>query len=320
MPVLPSGKSIELVPKIREINYIDTPPAAGYFWIDSSQDLEDFSRLPGETENSRPLEQVRLPSSVEDFKKYVSIEVVDESGFHKKTEYTLDMFPPEGFLSPGDRKEWDGWIHSDPVGLYLEIKMEECFDQVEYLNHLEVWESGRSAHEKDASGLVKRFDLFLENEPPDEKRKRHERQNRRALKYIERLVSMEVENPNAQTTWVDLLLEQYEITQDWRQGEVVLGKRWKAYPEQLAFHIGYLKCLFEQKKYTEVEKDTWEAVKQNPQNIEYWQLLVNIFVYQQLNDEAQQIVSSALAINPDNQVLLGLKYQIENVTNRSENS
>ncbi len=320
MPVLPSGISIELVPQIREINFIDSVPDAGYFWIDSSQDLEDFSHLPGEMENSRPMKQVPLPSSVEDFKKYISIEVVDESGFHRKTDHTLDKFPPEDYLSRDDRLEWDQWLQSEPVGLYLELKMEECFDQVEYLNRVDVWERGRIGVEKRPDGLVKRFDLFLENEPIDEKRKRHDRNTRRALSYIERLAAMDVKNPNAQATWVDLLLEQCEATQDWYQGEVLLGKRWNVYPRQLAFHIGYLKCLFEQKKFTEVEKDTWEAVKQYPKNIEYWRLLVNIFFYQQLYEEALEIVASALALNSDNQQLLDLHYQIEKVMNGSENT
>jgi len=131
---------------------------------------------------------------------------------------------------------------------------------------------------------------------------------------------MDVIDPNAQITWVDLLLEQYEITQTWHTGEIILSRRWKECPEQLAYHIGYLKCLFEQKKYTEVEKDTWEAVKQYPQNIEYWQLLISIFIFQQLYEEALQIVTSALAINSNNQVLLDLLYQIENVMGRIENS
>lgn len=320
MPVLPSGISVELVPKTREINFINSAPDVGYFWIDSSQDLEDFSHLPGESENSRPMEQVPLPLTVDDFKKYVSIDKVDVSGFRQKTGFTLDAFPPSDFLSPADRKQWDQWVMSEPVGLYLEIKMEECFDQVEYLNRLEVWESGRTVPEKESTSLVKRFDLFLENEPPDEKRKRHERNTRRALKYIERLTSMDVADPNAQITWVDLLLEQYEITQTWHEGEIILSRRWKECPEQLAYHIGYLKCLFEQKKYTEVEKDTWEAVKQYPQNIEYWQLLISIFLFQQMYEEALQIVTSALAINSDNQVLLDLLYQIENMMGRIENS
>ncbi len=319
MPVLPSGKSIELVPQIWEINYIDTAPAAGFFWIDSAQDLEDYSSLPGKTENTRPMKQVRLPASLNDFKKYISIVVVDEFGYPEVTNFTLDAFPPKGYLNRADQDVWEKWIESDPVKLYLEIRMEECFDQVEYLNRLDVWESGKDTVEKEKNGLVKRFDLFLENEPADEKKKRHERNDKRSREYIKRLVSMDVKDTNAEITWVDLLLEQYNITRTWQDGEILLGKRFSANPEQIAYHIGYLKCLFEQKKYTEVEKDTWEAVKQFPQNIEYWQILINIFFYQQQFDDALQIIASALAINPGNQELLDFQYKIENAKIKKEN-
>jgi tetratricopeptide (TPR) repeat protein len=318
MPVLPSGKSIELVPQIREINFIDTAPAAGFFWIDSSQNLENFSNLPGESENSRPMKQVPLPDSLADFKKYISIVVVDEFGYPEVTEFTLDMFPPKGYLTRSDQDVWEKWIESEPVQLYLEIRMEECFDQVEYLNRLDLWESGSLIHDREKNPLVKRFDLFLQNEPPDEKKIRHKRNDKRARGYIKRLVAMDVVDPNAQITWVDLLLEEYNITRTWQDGEILLGKRYSANPEQIAYHIGYLKCLFEQKKYTEVEKNAWEAVKQFPQNIEYWQILINVFFYQQQFNDALQIVTSALAINPGNQDLLDFQYKIENAKTKME--
>lgn len=319
MPVLPSGKSIELVPQMREINFIDSPPAPGCFWVDSSQDLEEFSNLPGETENTRPMKQVPLPESLEDFKKYISIVVVDEFGYPELTNFSLKDFPPKGYLNAADFAVWDSWITSGPVQLYLEMRMENCFDQVEYLTRLSQWEAGKPSVDSGKTNLVRRYDLFLQNEPPEEKKRRHERNEKRAREYIERLHSMQVNDPYAQITWVDLLLEQYRVTKTWQEGEILFSTSFKANPEQVAYHIGYLKCLFEQKKYSEVEKNVWESVKQYPQNIEYWQILINVFFYQQLYDDALQIVTSALTINPGNQDLLDYQYVIETAKGKVEN-
>jgi len=319
MPVLPSGKSIELVPQMRLVNFIDSPPTSGYFWIDASQTLDEFSKLPGETAVNRPMKQVPLPKSLDDFKKYVSIVVVDEFGYPEITDFNLKNFPPKGYLTQIDEDNWSKWITSEPVQLYLEMRMQDCFDQVEYLNRLKLWESGKPAREIRSTNLVKRYDLFLQNEPPEEKKKRHERNEKRARGYIDRLKIMQVRDVNAQSTWVDLLLELYGVTKTWQDGEVLFANSYKANPEQVAYHVGYLKCLFEQKKYSEVEQLVWEAVKQYPQNIEYWQILINVFFYQQLYDDALQIVTSALTINPNNQDLLDYQYVIETAKGRSEN-
>ncbi|NMB53145.1 MAG: hypothetical protein GYA15_00455 [Leptolinea sp.] len=319
MPVLPSGKSIELVPQMRLVNFIDSPPTPGYFWIDASQTLDEFSKLPGEMAINRPMKQVPLPKSLDDFKKYVSIVVVDEFGYPEITDFNLKNFPPKGYLTQVDEDNWSKWITSEPVQLYLEMRMQDCFDQVEYLNRLKLWESGKPAREIRSTNLVKRYDLFLQNEPPDEKKKRHERNEKRARGYIDRLKTMQVRDVNAQGTWVDLLLELYGVTKNWQDGEVLFANCYKANPEQVAYHVGYLKCLFEQKKYSEVEQLVWEAVKQYPQNIEYWQILINVFFYQQLYDDALQIVTSALTINPNNQDLLDYQYVIETAKGRTEN-
>lgn len=319
MPVLPSGKSIELVPQMRLVNFIDSPPSSGYFWIDASQALEDFSKLPGETAINRPMKQVPLPKSLDDFKKYISIVVVDEFGYPEITDFNLKNFPPKGYLTQVDEDNWSKWITSEPVQLYLEMRMQDCFDQVEYLNRLKLWESGKPAREIRSTNLVKRYDLFLQNEPPDEKKKRHERNEKRARGYIDRLKTMQVRDFNAQSTWVDLLLELYGVTKNWQDGEILFASCYKANPEQVVYHVGYLKCLFEQKKYSEVEQLVWEAVKQYPQNIEYWQILINVFFYQQLYDDALQIVTSALTINPNNQDLLDYQYVIETAKGRTEN-
>ncbi len=267
MPVLPSGKSIELVPQMRMINFIDSPPAPGYFWIDSSQDLQDFSSLTGETKNSRPMKQVTLPESLEDFKKYISIVVVDEFGYPEITDLNLEKFPPKGYLNAADSAVWESWINSEPVKLYLEKQMEDCFDQVEYLNRLGRWEAGKPSEEVSNISLVKRYDLFLQNEPADEKKNRHDRNEKRARGYIDRLISMQVSDPNAQVTWVDLLLEQYEVIKTWQEGEILFDTCYTDNLEQNAYHIGYLKCLFEQKKYSDVEKRVGKAVKQDPLKI-----------------------------------------------------
>ncbi len=320
MPVLPSGKSIELVPQMRLINFIDSPPVPGYFWVDSTRELKDDTTLPGEMENSRPMKQVPLPESLEDFKKYISIVVVDEFGYPEITDFCLNDFPPAGYLNPGDQAVWESWINSVPVQLYLEMRMQDCFDQVDYLNRLGRWGASQPSRQVEKISLVKRYDLFLENEPPDEKKKRHDRDNARARAYIDRLKAVTERDVNAQSTWVDLLLELYEITKTWPDAEELFYQRYKDNPEQTAYHIGYLKCLFEQKKYTELEKHVWEAVKQYPQNIQYWLILINIFFYQQQYDDALQIVTSALTINPGNQDLLDYQYRIETTMKKPESA
>lgn len=319
MPVLPSGKSIELIPQMRQINFIDYPPEPGNFWVDSIQDLEEFAGIPGETENTRPMKQVPLPESTEDFKKYISIVVVDEFGYPEITNFCLKDFPPKGYLNEADFASWESWITSEPVQLYLEMRMEDCFDQVDYLNRLNLCEAGKPSAGLEKNSLVKRYDLFLQNEPADEKKKRHERNDKRARGYIDRLHAMQIKEPNVQITWVDLLLELFGITKTWQEGEILFGTCFKDNPEQVAYQIGYLKCLFEQKKYSEAEKNVWEAVKQYPQNIEFWQILINIFFYQQLYNDALQIVTSALTINPGNQDLLDYQYKIENAKGKMEN-
>ncbi|HEX7555225.1 MAG TPA: hypothetical protein VF338_01280 [Leptolinea sp.] len=319
MPVLPSGKSIELAPQMRLINFIDAPPAPGLFWVDSPNDLQEFGNLPGNAGNSRSLKQVPLPESLDDFKNYISIVIVDEFGYPETTDYNLKNFPPEGYLNETDLQVWRDWINSEPVQLYLEMRMEECFDQVEYLNRLQLWVKENETGDSKPTELFKRYDLFLQKEPADEKKKRHDRTKQRAQKYIKRLQSMQIDNPIAQITWVDLLMEQFGLLKAWKEGELFFSKCFASNPEQVAYHIGYLKCVFEQKKYAEVEKNVWDAVAQYPQNIEYWQLLINVFFYQQQYDDALQIINSALSINPDNQDLLDFKYIIETAKSKSEN-
>lgn len=318
MPVLPSGKKIELIPQMRQINFIDDLPDPGFFWIDTPEDIRE-SNLPGEAEINRPMKQVPLPESIDEFLQYISIVVVDQSGFPEITDFTLKNFPPKGYLNRTDHGVWTSWIRSEPVKLYLEIRMSECFDQVEYLTRRNLWEAANPNAERGKQSLVKRYDLFLQNEAPEEKKKRHERNIKRAREYIERLAVMEVTDRNAQVTWVDLLLEQLAVTQTWYDGEILLAKHCAADPRQLAYHIGYLKCLFEERKFTEVEKDVWEALKQYPKNIEYWQIMINIFFYQQKYDDALQIVASAQAINPDNQDLLDFQYRIEKAMKGKDN-
>lgn len=320
MPVLPSGKSIELVPQMRLINFIDSPPVPGYFWVDSTNDLKDYSTLPGEMENNRPMKQVPLPKSLEDFKQYISIVVVDEFGNPEIIDFSLKNFPPEGYLNPGDQAVWDSWINSEPVQLYLEMRMQDCFDQVEYLTRLVKWGTGKPSQQVEKISLTRRYDLFLENEPVEEKKKRHERNQARARGYIDRLKSLRVKDTNAQVTWVDLLLELLDITKAWPEGEELFNQCYMENPEQLAYHIGYLKCQFEQKKFAEVEKQVWEAVKQFPQDIDYWLILINIFYYQQQYDDALQIVASAMTINPGNQDLLDYQYIIETTKAKTERS
>ncbi|GAP22166.1 tetratricopeptide repeat protein [Leptolinea tardivitalis] len=316
MPVLPSGKSIELIPQMRQINFINSLPAPGCFWIDSSRDLQDYSTLPGEVENSRPMKQVPLPESLEDFKKYISIVVVDEFGYPEITDFNLKSFPPDGYLNSQDLVTWNNWITSEPVQLYLELRMQDCFDQVDYLTRLSRWEAEKNLKELEQSSFIKRYDLFLQNEPPDEKKKRHELKIQHAQQAINRLTAMTVKDPNAQVTWVDLLLEQFDVTKKWSDGEEILFQRYAKDPEQTAYHVGYLKCLFNQQKYADTETQAWEAVKQYPQNIEYWLILIKVFYYRQQYDEALQIVTSALAINPGNQELLDFQFKIETAINK----
>jgi len=48
-------------------------------------------------------------------------------------------------------------------------------------------------------------------------------------------------------------------------------------------------------------------------------MLINIFFYKQQYNDALQIVTSALTINPGNQDLLDLQYVIETAQKKQEN-
>lgn len=318
MPVLPSGKTVSLVPQIRMLNAIQTAPASGYFWIDSPADLQDFGPLQGSGEEGRTSRQVRFPKSIEDLKKFITVVVSDESGGPEIFKFNLVDFPPASFLSDADKVVWLNWLESQPVQLSLEMHLAECFDQVEYFDRLRtlgVTEEPETLGKTDFSGG---FDLFLEREPLEEKKQRHTRYLKRAEEYLKQLKAMHVNDPLVQVTWVDLLMEEFAILKAWKDGEEFFRRRYAAHPEQIEFHVALLKCIFEQNRYTEVEEALWEAVGQFPQRPEYWNLLIHLYLNQQSYKKALETTNMALSINPEGKDLLENKFLCETAIRKME--
>jgi tetratricopeptide (TPR) repeat protein len=194
----------------------------------------------------------------------------------------------------------------------------ECFDQVEYFDRLNVLGLDSPVENDTLSGLGGEFDLFLEREPVEEKKQRHARFLNRAEAYLSRLKIMQVKDPQAQITWVDLLMEEFSYLKAWREGEQFFEIQFAGNPGQIEFHVAVLKCMFEQGKYKEVEDDLWKAVVQSPQRTEYWNLLIQIFLNKQSYIKALEIINVALSINPENKALLDTKFLCETTLRRLE--
>jgi tetratricopeptide (TPR) repeat protein len=312
MPVLPSGKSITLIPQIRLLNAIESPPRSGYFWIDSPADQPDFGMLPEMTTTRGSYMQVPLPESLDDFKKYITVQVSDENGGLENLKINLIDFPPKGYLSETDEDIWKKWLNSEPVQLFLEMHMAECFDQVEYFSRLKKLGLIDKRNKSTSPEIAGGFDLFLEREPLEEKKLRHARYFKRAEEYLVRLKNMRVKDPLVQITWVDLSMEEFILLKDWKGGEEFFQKQYAAYPEQIEFHLAFLKCLYEQSRYADVEEALWKAVAQYPQKTEYWNLLIQVYLNQQWYVKALEIINMALVINTDNRELLENKFMCEN--------
>jgi hypothetical protein len=318
MPVLPSGKSVTLIPQIRLLNAIETPPRPGYFWVDSPADQPDYGLLPDVDGNPETFRQVPLPESIEDFKKYITVLVTVENGELDGLKFNLSDFPPRGFLPVEDKMVWKKWLNSQPVQMLLEMHMAECFDQVEYFSRLKALGFIENNGNSDSPGQAVGYDLFLEREPLEEKKQRHSRYFKRAGKYLARLKSMQVKDPQVQITWVDLLMDEFDLLKAWNDGEKFFLNQYAAYPEQIEFHVAYLKCLYEQSKYVEVEEALWKAVAQFPQKTEYWNLLIHVYLNQQWFVKALEIINMALSINSDNKELLENKFLCETAIRKLE--
>lgn len=311
MPVLPSGKNITLVPQIRLLNAIESPPVSGCFWVDSPGDQSDYGLLPNNGTDAGTFKQVPLPESIEDFKKYITVLASDEHGGLENFKFNLSDFPPMGFLSEADEVVWKNWLHSEPVQLFLEIHMAECFDQVEYFSRLKALGFIENDEKFDSNEQPAGFDLFLEREPLEEKKQRHTRYLKRAEEYLDRLKTMQVSDSHVQITWVDLLMDEMELLKAWKDGEEFFFKQYELCPEQIEFHIAYLKCLYEQGRYADVEAALWKAVAQFPQKTEYWNLLIQIYLNQQWFVKALEIINMAISINSDNKELIENKFLCE---------
>jgi hypothetical protein len=318
MPVLPSGKSIVLVSQIRLLNSIESAPGPGLFWIDSPAENLEIGQLPEIMDEGVFSRQVTLPESLEEFKEYISVVVSDDADGLEKSKFNLSGFPPVGFLSDGDAQAWKTWLDSQPVQLLLEMRRMECFDQVEYFDRLKVLGLGVPSEKVNPPELSRGFDLFLEREPVEEKKERHARFLHRAEESLSRLKIMQVKDYQAQITWVDLLMEEFSILKDWREGEQFFQIQFGENPKQIEFHVALLKCMFEQGKYKEVEDDLWKAVAQSPQRTEYWNLLIQIFLNQQSYIKALEIIYVALSINPQSKTLLDNKFLCETTLRRLE--
>lgn len=302
MPLLPSGKMITLVPQIRLLNAIQSAPEPGKFWVETHAALADYEALPGIGVEGRTVKQVPLPKSMEDFCQYVTVVVTLEPDGQEIGKYPLKDFPPKGLLSEDEETLWVNWMGSPPVQLFLEMQMQECFDQVEFFNNLQ--DRGLA----DYSGG---FDFFLEREPLEDKKQRHIRYLRRAQDYLARLESMRITEPIVQVTWVDVILEHIEFLKAWKDGESFFQQKAAQYPQQIEFQIAALICKMEQNKYGEVEKYLWEAVKQNPERPEYWNLLVQVYLNQQAYAKALEITNMAISIHPENRDLQEKKFVCE---------
>jgi tetratricopeptide (TPR) repeat protein len=314
MPELPSGKSIVLVSQISLLNSIESSPGPGLFWVDSPAENLEIGQSLGIKDESIFLREVPLPESLEEFKQYITVAVSDDADGLEKSRFNLSGFPPAGFLSDDDAQAWRTWLDSQPVQLLLEMRRLECFDQVEYFDRLKIL--GMAFPSENPSEPRGGFDLFLEREPVEDKKQRHARFLHRAEGYLSRLKIMQVKDPQAQITWVDLLMEEFSYLKAWREGELFFESQFADNPGHIEFHVALLKCMFEQGKYKEVEDDLWKAVAQSPQRTEYWNLLIQIFLNQQSYIKALEIINVALSINPENKALLDNKFLCETTLRR----
>jgi hypothetical protein len=300
------------------LNAIQSAPEAGKFWIDLPDHFPDFDVLPNYTIENGNSRQVPLPQTKQDFTKYVTVLASDESGGPEVFKFTLSDFPPPGFLSNVDMGVWKKWLSSEPVQFFLDIRMAECFDQVAYFDRLKVLGLVKISDSAQFANQPGTFDLFLEREPVEEKKLRHARLLSRSEGYLSQLKTMQVKDPLAQITWVDLLMEEFTILKYWQDGEKFFHDQYSANPEQIEFHIASLNCIYEQGRYDDLERILWDAVGRSPQKTEYWNLLIKKYIDQQALGKALEITNMALSINPDNKELVENKFFVETAIRKSE--
>jgi len=74
-------------------------------------------------------------------------------------------------------------------------------------------------------------------------------------------------------------------------------------PENEIYQFEYLKCLQHGQRFAEIEEVAWDEVAISPHTIEYWELLINVYLEQDRFDETIHIANLGLSKNPNNQTL-----------------
>lgn len=302
MPRLPSGKDLTIELLLVGSHFfpeIDIPQ--GYFFPILTDDFDkfffSFKDVP-ESNVFRP-----LPKSIEEVKQYICVRIQNMIGnsLIKKT-ISLANFKPEEWLEEEDAKIFTEWVNDEPTRLYLEMCIDDCYEQAGKFNIHD--QPGEQTAEEIATrnqkiGDVSEGETLLDS--PD---------TIRARDYLNILLNMNLSFPPSECTWTNMVLRFLGELQRWDEGETIFLEKISLKPDKICYRIGFLKCLYFQKKYERVIEKVHEDLAFHPDEIDYWLLLIGSNIESGQYNDALQIIKNGLASNPGNQDILNMKERI----------
>lgn len=289
MLYFPSGKNLYLdlpLPFFWLTPILKIKP--GYF-VTSSPELDNYHEFMNPDFDAL-IEKIQhpLPRSIEDTKKFITIKITDYSD-QVVCEPTLWIdFHPEKYLSQDEVQIWEKWKVSEPVKIFLQISIDQCFKQVE--------ENQESIREE--TFLVDDVVQYL-NKTEIKKEKNSYFSDQCNRDYLNQLLAIIPGDEFQDSLWISLIDRYLNRMKVWDEGELFFLNLYKKYPERKQYHAAYFECMISQKRYREVEEVLWDLVVEFPHETQYWEKLVKVYLDQNQCDEGLHIADLGLAKNPN---------------------
>lgn len=300
MLYFPSGKNLYLnllLPYFWFTPILKIKP--GYF-VTSSPEMDNYREYPkSDFDALIEKNQHPLPRSIEDIKEFITIKITDyyDQGVCEPTPWI--NFYPEKYLSPDEVQIWEKWKISEPVKIFLQISIDRCFQQVE---------ENQDSIREDAF-LVDNVVQFL-NKTEIKKKKNSYFSDQCNRDYLNQLLAIIPGDEFQDPLWISLIDQYLNRVKVWDEGERFFLNLYKKYPERKQYHAAYFNCLISQKRFREIEEVLWDLVVEFPHETLYWEILVKVYVYQNLFHEALHITDLGFIKNPSAKVLKGWVFLI----------
>jgi len=308
MLYFPSGKNLYLrLP----LPFFWFPPILkikpGYF-VTSSPEIDNYQNYPiSDFDGLIEKNQHPLPRSIEDIKKFITIKITD--CFHQEVSEPTPWinFHPEKYLSTDELQIWEKWKVSEPVKIFLQISIDDCFQQVEEnLDRI-----------RDNVSIVDNVVQYL-NKTEDKKEMNSYFSDQCDRDYLNQLFAIIPEDEFQDPLWIKLIDQHLHRLKVWDEGERFFLNLYKKYPQRKQYHAAYFDCMLDQKRFREVEEIIWDLVVEFPHEILYWDILIKVYVFQNLNDEALHITNLGLAKNPNAEAINAWVFVINKIKRINE--